>query len=121
MTMEYRAWISIPGLPHDGDTWEPVIEALERDHDELGPVIAWSDTDIATIVMSTDTIDEATAAATMTAAVSEALHAAGLGRLYPTRIELALADDDRPQAKDFHDRLGAILDEDREILDRLAQ
>jgi len=86
--MEFRVYITVPNLPVEPDSvWQPLAEALERDHSELGPVIGWHGDD-AEVVVSTDADDEAHAAGIATAAVGAALHAAGLGERYPSAIEI---------------------------------
>lgn len=77
MTMEFRVWITVTGLPfaHE-DLWEPVINRLEHDHSELGPVIGWDDEHRARFVVSLDADDFAHAASVAEAAISDALRAA---------------------------------------------
>jgi hypothetical protein len=89
--MEMRAWIKVPGLPlSDEARWEPFIEALERDHDELGPILSWDkETGAAEIIVLVDTDDQAAAALTAVDAVTAALHKVGLGQHYPASIEVA--------------------------------
>jgi hypothetical protein len=86
--MEYRAWISVPGLPVEAaQRWEPLIERLEHEHGEFGPILAWEH-DGAQLVLSTDAPNEAVAARDMYHAVAESLRATGLAELYPARVEI---------------------------------
>lgn len=88
MTMEYRAFVSIPGLPFAAeDLWEPLIEHLQSVHGAYGPVIAWDD-DIAEVVLSMAAPSEAIAARDMYAVVADSLRAQGLKRLYPSAIRV---------------------------------
>ena len=90
--MEFRIYITVSALPvEDEGTWQPLITALERCAEELGPVIAWYGRD-AQIVLSCDASDEAEAAATATQAMADALHAANLGDRYPAGLEVERAD-----------------------------
>lgn len=94
MTMEFRAFIAVPGLPVDDEsTWEPFIERLERELDGLGPVIGWVDGH-AEVVVSTTADDESAAATELYAAVAGQMRAAGLPG-YPTSVQLEVvpADD----------------------------
>jgi hypothetical protein len=62
MRMEYRIWIRTPGLPVDDEAaWEPLIERLEQQHPELGPVLGWEDGG-ALFVFMTDAASSADAA-----------------------------------------------------------
>jgi len=91
--MEYRGWISVPGLPFDEEAkWEPVIEQLERDAANFGPVIGW-DENGAQIVVSTEATDQTSAAREFYDLVIDGLRACGLTDLYPTRVEVEPADD----------------------------
>jgi hypothetical protein len=86
--MEYRAWISVPGLPLEAEQrWEPLIERLEREHHDYGPILAW-EADGAQVVLSTDAPSEAIAARDLYHAVAESLRATGLSELYPTRVAI---------------------------------
>src|ERR1700677_2236217 len=92
MTMEYRTWISVAGVPFsDESKWMPLTEHLEREHPELGPVASWED-DWTTIVLilANDEPDPATAAENAARIVSEALHATGLADRFPTVYEVEL-------------------------------
>ena len=76
--MEFRAWITVPGLPFDAEErWESFIRHLEREHAEHGPIIGW-DGDVAHVVISTDAGSESAAARQLSAAVGESLRAVGL-------------------------------------------
>ncbi len=86
--MEYRAWITIPGLALEReDRWEPFIERMERDHaDDLGPTLGWDTPDLAYVVLSVEGRSRSAAAATMVEAITETLQAVGLDDLAPTAI-----------------------------------
>ena len=89
MTMVYRAWINVPGLPvEQEDVWLPVIEHLERHPDDFGAVIGWESADVAQFVMSTSSTGEADAAQVMFDAVCVALGEHGPAGSYPTSIEV---------------------------------
>lgn len=89
-TMEYRAWLTIPGLPFSDEAdHERLHRILDRDHGSYGPVMTWTDDGTATqIVLATDAADEAAAADELTSVVAQALHTADLGGLYPARVEI---------------------------------
>lgn len=97
---EYRVWTTVPSLHFANEaSWEPFIDALERSHPELGPVISWEgdpaeDSDSAVVVVSTSADDEAAAAQIAAAAMTDALHEAGLGDHYPATYEIERAEDD---------------------------
>jgi hypothetical protein len=96
---EYRAWITIPGLAVDASDesqWMPLLDALRRDHDELGPILG-GDAHVQ-VVVATDAPDEASAAGELHAAVVDSLRAAGLEHLYPSALELQLVDADERAA-----------------------
>lgn len=91
--MEYRARITIPGIPVALESaWEPLLSRLESDHGKFGPVLAWDggapDWPDAVVVMSTDAENEATAAGRMIEATLAALRDTGLGDRYTSRVEL---------------------------------
>jgi hypothetical protein len=89
MSMEYRIFVEIPGVPlADEASWERLIGWLERNHGDLGPVISWDDSTTARITVATDAEDAAAAAEIASGAVSRALHATDLGALYPRAIEI---------------------------------
>lgn len=95
MMSEYRAWVTVPGLPFGAeDRWEPVIEKLERDAPDLGPVIGWTG-DVAHFVVSADVDDPAELAERAVSAISRALRAAGHGDLYPAAFEVEAAEDEQ--------------------------
>jgi hypothetical protein len=90
---EYRAWITIPGLPIEPDHASLALHrALDRDHGELGPILG-GDADGVQVVLSTNATDPAAAAGKLHAAVLHSLRVAGLEHLYPSAIELELADE----------------------------
>lgn len=92
MTVEYRIWISIADMPfRDEQVWPPLIECLERQHPELGPVASWDDGATMVIVLASDEPDRATAAERAAAIVSDALLANGLADRFPSvfRVEPA--------------------------------
>jgi hypothetical protein len=96
MSMEYRSWIEIPGLPysHEADH-ERLFETLLESHLDLGPVMSWTDDGDATlVVLSADAKTQISAAARMTAAVADALRSSGLGHLTPaaSNVEAVPAD-----------------------------
>jgi len=86
--MEYRAWITVPGLPLAAeDRWGPLIRHLEREYDEYGPILGW-EPEGSHIVLSMDARSEAIAARDLFHAVVESLRASGLEELYPTHVEI---------------------------------
>jgi len=86
--MEYRLWITIPGLPFtDEDAWGPVIEFLEDRHQDLGPVMSWQK-ESAIVVIALDSDSEAHAVQRGVEVVSQALHAVGFGDRYPAGVEV---------------------------------
>ena len=95
---EIRARITVPDLPCDDDEqWEPLAEALERDHGEYGPILAWERDDLVAVV-SMDATDRAHAAQVLVGAVTDSLHRAGLGDRYPMAIELEVIAEPEPPA-----------------------
>ena len=99
-TMEYRAWITVPGLAfEDEERWEPFITSLERERADLGAIIGW-DGDDAYVVVTTDAPDRATAALELLAAVGDALRRACLEDAEPrvARIEVVPEDELRAAA-----------------------
>jgi hypothetical protein len=86
MSMEYRSWIEVPGLPYsEAPDHERLFEALLELHVELGPVMGWTDDGQATlVVLSTDGKSRASAVDEMEEAVADALRSSGLGHLTPT-------------------------------------
>lgn len=89
---EYRAWITIPGLPIEPDEASfALASALDRDHGDLGPILGGS-SEAVQVVLSTEAADPATAAGELHAAVVDSLRVAGLAHLYPSAIELELVD-----------------------------
>lgn len=82
--MEFRAWITVPGLPFDAEErWEPFIGHLEREHAEHGPILGW-DGDVAHVVVSMDARSDSAAARQLCAVVGESLRAVGLGDVRPS-------------------------------------
>lgn len=99
MSMEYRIFVQIPGVPlADEASWERLIGWLESHHGDLGPVISWDDGTTARVTVATDAEDAAAAAEIASGAVSRALHATDLGALYPRAIEVEQADAKEPVA-----------------------
>lgn len=95
--MEYRAWISIPGLRlGDAQEWEPFISGFERDS-PYGPSLGFEQ-GVARIVVSMDADDASTAARMLYDAVAEALCRYGLPHLYPSEIHLEPTGDAEPVA-----------------------
>lgn len=89
MTMEFRAWITVPGLDVESDAATRLLATLDDGrYGDIGPVLSGSD-----VVVSTDAPDEAEAAGRLAAAVGDALHIAGLGALYPARVALEPIDE----------------------------
>jgi hypothetical protein len=85
MSMEYRSWIEVPGLPYAEEAGhERLFEVLLRDNVDLGPVMSWSDDgNVTLIVLTTDSKSQAAAVAEMTKAVAQALVSSGLDHLQP--------------------------------------
>jgi hypothetical protein len=96
MSMEYRCWIEIPGLPYSQEAdHERLLESLLESHVELGPVMSWSDDRKATlVVLSVDAPTEGSAVAEMEAAVGDSLRSTDLGHLTatPSLVEAVAAD-----------------------------
>ncbi len=91
MNMECRIFVQISGVPlAEEASWERLIGWLEHNHGDLGPVISWDDSTTARITVATHAEDAAAAAEIASGAVSRALHATGLGALYPRAIEVEL-------------------------------
>jgi hypothetical protein len=90
MDMEYRATITVhrPRLISH-DEYSAVLAALERRHEELGPVGGGGTRDTAVYVLSTDRHDlPAPAAGEMIDAVIDALGQVGLADAWPVNVEL---------------------------------
>lgn len=97
MKVEFRSWITVPGLPHSAEQdHERLFEVLRRDFGKLGPVMSWAGEGwtATEIVLATDADDESMAAAEMVGAVASSLQGAGLGHLYPATIEIELVRDE---------------------------
>lgn len=85
----YRGYVTIPGLPaaeHD-DRHDRLIDVLEREHPELGPILGGTAEGVQ-VVLSTDALGPAKAAGEFVSAVADALHDAALGDLYPGAVEV---------------------------------
>lgn len=92
--MFYRAWIAVTDLPvDDEERWSPLIEWLEEERSDFGPVLSWWEEDKASIVMSAEADDEATAIEAMIRAVVDGLQAAGLTELKPWVKDVEVATD----------------------------
>jgi hypothetical protein len=92
--MEYRAFLTIPGLDFDKEKrWEPFIERLERTHGDLGPVIGFVEGG-AEVVLAMDSDGEAAVATRAVEIVAECLQAVGLAGLYPRVVEVEPVPDD---------------------------
>jgi hypothetical protein len=84
MTVEYRTWTSVAGLPFEvEDGWLPVTRHLERQRPDLGPVATWEG-DSLVLVLAAEHPDAATAAEQAALVVSDALHACGLTDRFAT-------------------------------------
>jgi hypothetical protein len=95
---EYRAWITIPGLPIEPDDASMTLHrVLDREHGDLGPILG-GDAQGVKVVVSTAAPDPVTAAGELHAAVIDSLRIAGLKHLYPSAIELELVDEHAPVA-----------------------
>ena len=95
---EIRARITVPDLPCDDEQqWEPFADALERDHGDFGPILAWERDDLVA-VLSMDATDRAHGALVLVGAMIDPLHQAGLGDRYPTAIELEEVGELKPAA-----------------------
>lgn len=76
MSMDFRIWVTVIDLPFErADAWEPVIEALEHRHADLGPIIDWH-RGSARFVMSAEAREFGEAADVAHGAVKDALRAA---------------------------------------------
>jgi hypothetical protein len=96
MEMEYRATITVHRpRPISHEEYSAVLGALERRHDELGPVGGGGSRDTAVFVMSTDRYDlPAPAAGEMIEAVIEALGDVGVADAWPVNVELEAIEPD---------------------------
>jgi hypothetical protein len=90
MDMEYRATITVHRPRQiSWDEYSAVLAALERGHEELGPVGGGGTRDTAVYVLSTDRHElPAPAAGEMIDAVIEALGQVGLADAWPVNVEL---------------------------------
>lgn len=96
MEMEYRATITVHRpRPISQAEYSAVLAALERRHEELGPVGGGGRRDTAMFVMSTDRYDlPAPAAGEMIEAVVDALEDVGLADAWPVGVELVAVEPD---------------------------
>jgi hypothetical protein len=99
MEMEYRATITVHRpRPISPEEYSAVLAALERRHEELGPVGGGGRRDTAVFVMSTDHYDlPAPAAGEMIVAVIEALGDVGVADAWPVNVELEAVEPDPEQ------------------------
>ncbi len=97
MRVEFRIYVQIPGVSlEEESSWERLIDWLEHTYRDLGPVLSWDDRDTARITLAATAEDLAAAAEVASSAVSQALHATGLGMLYPRAIEVEPIDTPLP-------------------------
>lgn len=83
-----RAYVTVPGITLGDETkWEPLIEHLEREAHDVGPILSFNAAG-AELVMSFDVGDQAAAAARAVSVVTDALHATGLGEHHVAAVEL---------------------------------
>jgi hypothetical protein len=96
MQMEFRATITVHRpRPISREEYSAVLAALERRHEELGPVGAGGRRDTAVFVMSTDHYDlPAPAAGVMIDAVIDALEDVGMADAWPVNVELEAVEPD---------------------------
>ena len=94
--MEFRGWITVPGIDIESDDAERLLTTLSESHGDLGPVLSGSAAGIE-IVIATDAADETTAASELYTAAAGALSLAALGDHYPTAIELEAVAADTPR------------------------
>lgn len=99
MEMEYRATITVHRpRPISQEEYAMVLAALERRHEELGPVGGGGNRDTAVFVMSTDHYHlPAPAAGEMIEAVIDALGYVGLADAWPVNVELEAVEPDEEQ------------------------
>jgi hypothetical protein len=95
MSMEYRGWITVPGLTVEREAdHDRLSRTLAREYGAYGPIMSWTDDGrSAQIVLATDAPDEAAAAAAMTNVVAAALRMSNLGHLYPAGSEVVAVDE----------------------------
>lgn len=93
--MELRARITVPSVPYDRpDLWEPLIERLERDAGQYGPVLTWTDDwDGLVVTMSADVPSNAHLAVDAVQKVARAIRLENLGDAYPSKIEIEPAEE----------------------------
>ncbi|HYM56301.1 MAG TPA: hypothetical protein VES97_13135 [Solirubrobacteraceae bacterium] len=90
--MEYRVWIVVADMPfRDEAKWLPLVERLERERPEFGPVASWDDEATMVLTLAHDEPDRAAAAESATRVVGEALRATALADHFPVvfRVEPA--------------------------------
>lgn len=94
MSMEYRTWITVADMPVENEAlWLPLIERLEHDEPELGPVVSWVDERTMQVVFALDGDSRSAAATDAVTVLGEALRAVGLGDRFPAAIEVEPAGD----------------------------
>lgn len=101
MTMEYRATITVrhPGTISQ-ESYERILAALERRHEELGPVGGGGSRNTAVFVLSTDRHDApALAAGELVDAVIDALSYVDLGDAWPVAVELEAVEPDEGEPR----------------------
>jgi hypothetical protein len=91
--MEYRGWITVPGIDVESDDAGNLLQALEELHGSFGPVLSGTDEGVE-VVLSVDEPDgdKAKARALMLGVVTDTLIFNGFGQ-HPSRIELERAED----------------------------
>lgn len=94
IAVEYRARIEVPNLPLSREVdHERLFRALLKDHNDLGPVMTWTDDGAATlVVLSLDQDDRDSAVETMIDAVRDSLRASSLSDLSPTVADVEMVD-----------------------------
>jgi hypothetical protein len=89
MSMEYRTWTTIENLPFNEEgRWGPFITELEGAVPQMGPSVSWKTNGAMTVVLADDHEDRAAAVERATRVIVDALHATGLGELYPASTEV---------------------------------
>jgi C-terminal processing protease CtpA/Prc len=96
MSMEYRGWITIPGIPAAAEgAWMAIMDHLQEHSGGLGPVASWDDRDAMTVVLAVEADTPATAAGVMVGEVVGALAATGHGEHVPAGIEIEDVSDEQ--------------------------
>lgn len=85
--VEFRAWITIPGIDVESEHADRLHRALDQRYGDLGPVLSGA-TDATIVVVATDAEDEAGAAGELVHAVTDALRRARLADRYPVAVEI---------------------------------